>query len=300
MKLSKGLRREKTNVASTASATFNAPTVYVPPYGKTVVRIGGRGASGNSTTGGTCAGTNPTTGGNYAGTNPTTGGNYAGTNPSTGGNYAGTNPATGGNYAGTNPGNPNWSEAICSWISPWTATPNTTPSGTFKCNQPYSFSGVSPTGNQVSWSGTVCQTTTWNATNGYTYHYGYSTGIHLGVPNADVIDTSDWHYRGNYSCTGSNPGTAYYNPTVPGNAYYNPVSPGYAYYNPTVPGNAYYNPTVPGNAGTPTNIGGVYFPAGAADSLAPVVSQTITVNQYSSSGINITVPPGGYVTIDNI
>lgn len=48
MAIGKNLLKEKTNVGVKASVTFNAPGNYVAPYGKTVVRIGGRGASGNA------------------------------------------------------------------------------------------------------------------------------------------------------------------------------------------------------------------------------------------------------------
>ena len=53
------LLKEKTNVGVTTSTTFNSPGTYTLPYGKTVVRIGGRGTPGNPATGGTFAYSNP-------------------------------------------------------------------------------------------------------------------------------------------------------------------------------------------------------------------------------------------------
>ena len=49
MKFSQALLHEKTLPAVKISTTFNTPGNYVPPYGKTSVKVGGRGASGNNT-----------------------------------------------------------------------------------------------------------------------------------------------------------------------------------------------------------------------------------------------------------
>lgn len=239
MKLSKALLKEKTNVPVKATTTFNAPGTYIPPYGKTVVKIGGRGTSGNYSSGGNYAG-ETYAGEVYAGTNPTTypyAGSYNTIYP-----FGGYNPPTPGNSIGV----------LYQYWSPYIIdTTNYYPGAVFIYNA-YSVADDPP---------------------GYTHFVVYDT---------------------------------YYNPSTPGNVYYNTV-PGYDYYN-TVPGNAYYyvyyspyyNPYYPGSAGTPSNIGGVYFPAGPADSLAPVVALTTTAIVYSTSGIPITVPSGGYITIQNI
>lgn len=62
---------------------------------------------------------------------------------------------------------------------------------------------------------------------------------------------------------------------------------------------ANYNPYVPGNTAPNTNIGGVYFPGGVEGGAA-IVPQTPTTIAYSPSGFTVTVPSGGYITIDNI
>ena len=212
MKLSTQLLREKTNVGIKTNTTFNAPGNYTAPYGKTTVRVGGRGASGNANSGG-----------NYAGES------YAGET------YAGTNPTT-YPYGGTNPG---------------------TPVGTL-----YQYYNNAPVNESYN-------------------EYPGVTGPQLGSPYSEP--TGHVVQYGTYYNTGN----AYYN-TVPGNAYYAP------YYS------SYYNPTVPGNTGANATIAGVYFPGGAIGSLAPVVPATTTTVSYSPSGLSITVPTGGYITIDNI
>jgi hypothetical protein len=292
MKAFKALKLEKTNVANKATVSFNSPGNYVAPYGKTVVRVSGRGASGNATTGGNYAGesyvsTNPTTGGNYAGesyvsTNPTTGGNYAGesylyTNPTTGGNYAGesylyTNPTTPGN---TVPGT-----CVSTLYQYFTANNYTTYDEFPGPCSPLGTSGCSP----------------WPPGGDYCIVYGYYTNPSSSNPPTPGNDVYTPYY--NPTVPGNDVYTPYYNPTVPGNDNYTP------YYNPTVPGNdnytPYYNPTVPGNSGAPANIAGVTFPGGAADSVAPTVPPTATTLSYSPSGFSVTVPSGGYVNLDNI
>ena len=292
MKASKALKLEKTNVANKATVSFNSPGNYIAPYGKTVVRVSGRGASGNPTTGGNYAGesyvnTNPTTGGNYAGesyvsTNPTTGGNYAGesyvsTNPTTGGNYAGesyvsTNPATPGN---TTPG------TCVLTLYQYFSDYNTTAYAEFPgpCS-PFEPSGCEP----YALGGNYCKI--------------YSVYTNPSSTNPSTPGNANYTPYYNPTVPGNDNYTPYYNPTVPGNANYTP------YYNPTVPGNdnytPYYNPTIPGNSGTPANIAGVTFPGGAADSVAPTVSPTATTISYSASGFSVTVPSGGYINLDNI
>lgn len=231
MKLSRALGLEKTNVNNTGSQTFNAPGNYVPPYGKVVIKVGGRGASGNPTT--------------YP---------YAGTNPPS--YYTAYNP----------PGAPYYVDRYTSYVANASCP---SPSG----NLSYSYNGIpspsyiSYTSNYGDWPPSA--TGAWFGTACTGYDSSYGATFFTGIP-ATVNES--------YSVS----------PT-PGNSY-----------NVEVPGNAYYN-TVPGNAGTPTNIQGVYFPGGAADSLAPVVSPTATSIAYETSGgasgINITTPTGGYVTM---
>ena len=79
--------------------------------------------------------------------------------------------------------------------------------------------------------------------------------------------------------------TFYYtNPT-----YYNPTT-----YNPTVPGN-----TIPGNQGGSYVVLGVPLPGGASDTPASVIGPTPISVDYVTSGVSITVPPGGYVSVIN-
>ena len=229
MKLASALFREKTNVGLKANTTFNAPGQYLPPYGKTTVRIGGRGASGNYSSGGNYAGEA------YAGTNPTTY-PYAGTNPT---NY-GTNPAT---YAGTNPTTYGTNPATSQYYPP-----------------------------------------TYYYNTGYT---DYFPGEGTNVPYSIYYPPEEVMQPGGEVVT---PGNAY---SVAGTDYYS-TSPGNAYYSP------YYNTYYPGSAGTPSNIGGVYFLAGNSDSLAPVVAATSTALSSSPTGIYVTVPAGGYINIENI
>lgn len=83
MKLAGLLRRERTTVATLATTTFNAPGIYYPPYGKTVIQLSGQGSPGNASTSGNYSGSNyyeymtyvPASGGTYANTNPSTPGN---------------------------------------------------------------------------------------------------------------------------------------------------------------------------------------------------------------------------------
>lgn len=292
MKLSRGLRREKTNVPVKTTTTFNAPGVYVPPYGKTVVKVGGRGASGNYTTGGTVAGYNP---GSPGYTQPV---------PGSGGNVAYYNPPSGGTYAGTNPTGYNWTEALYSYD----ATPFNFPTPSY----------LGPTYHEymVNSQYTTIASRPFPAY-GLPHYYPGGTGSAYFTSNTMYrsIQTSYATYAipAPYSYNGSGtsavfqyfqlavyPGGAYYNPTYPGTANYNPYYPAYSYYVPAVPGNAYYNPTYPGTGGGNNVIAGVYFQGGGADELAPLTAPTATELQYSEGGINITVPTGGYVTIENI
>lgn len=291
MKLSRGLRREKTNVGSKTTVTFNAPGVYNPPYGKTAVRVGGRGASGNATTGG-----------NYAYTNPSNAG-YTEYVPGSGGNYWYTNPASGGNYAGTNPASFKWGETDISYNWPVYGSPGgpNAPTNNFIIGGPYP--SVLPSyypGYGLPYYDAVVQITSYYTGNGYAVIYRYNNTPTYATPAPGTGPYAYGMASVNYTTLAYYPGGAYYNPVTPGNAVYTPYYPAYSYYVPGTPGNAVYNPVYPGTGGGNNVIAGVYFQGGDADNLAPVTPMTTTTIQYTGEGINITVPTGGYVTIDNI
>ena len=287
MKLADLLRRERTNVTSVSTTTFNAPGIYYPPYGKTVIQLSGRGSPGNATVPGTVSGSNTVTNTVYV---PASGGNYSGSNsysqqvyvPASGGN-ASTNPSSGGN-----PYEIYWGGSIY-----------------------YSFQYYRPSqGNSFGGSNTQ-------------YFAGYSYGGGIPSPSyssSSAPEPSDpgliWTQT--YSYNYYPIATYAYNPTVPGNTYYNPYSPAYTYYtyvpgnpnynpyypaytyNTGVPGNPNYNPTTPGNTAPSYNVVGISLPGGAADSTAPVIGFSTVSIDYTTAGTPISVPPGGYVSIKNI
>jgi hypothetical protein len=150
---------------------------------------------------------------------------------------------------------------------------------------PYSpgYDVYGPTG---VWQGQFIEFYTWGGDYGYSYNEGFG-----------YSPTPPYSYYGNAigGCSNVNYNYIY---TTYGYLYSNSPSGGnYAGTNPTN-----YNPTVPGNIGSPSNIGGVNFPGGAIGSLAPTVAATSTVVSYESypTGLSITVPTGGYVTVQNI
>lgn len=63
------------------------------------------------------------------------------------------------------------------------------------------------------------------------------------------------------------------------------------------PGNEIFS-FVPGNPGTPANVLGVTLPGGPGDDVAPVVPYTPVV--IPTTGVSITVPPGGFVRIRSL
>ena len=302
-KLSLSLRKEPTGEGVTTSTTFNSPGTYIPPYGKTKVLVGGRGASGNLTVPGT-----------YAGTNAPTGGNFAGTYAPSGGNYAGMNSPTGGNYAGVNPTEHFYMRNVCQNIDPGGgATFGFGPGSSsfvqqdnignfFNVNPaPYAtwgfFNENRPIGNiyQIVSEYQICsQFLSRTYTNGVPSPQTANL-LWSNVPAPPTYFYVVVQYNPLIPPTGGN---AIYNPTTPGNAIYNPVSPGFPYYNPIVPGSDYNNPTTPGTSGTSYSLGGVTLSGGASDTQAPVVSPTLSSLKYNGqSGISITVPTGGYVEI---
>lgn len=326
--LTSKLRRERTNAAhKVAMQTFNAPSTYPVPYGKLHQLVSGRGPSGNPSTQGPAVGTNPVTPGTYIGTNPTAPGTYAGSNPPTGGYYAGTNPPTGGYYAGMNSVTPGNYAGTVPGNAPYSGTyaPNSQVIGYNTFSQfgqyyqtPYSNTGPNTSYVQYAVENGGSPAPTYYASSGNEGMGGDATyteylGTNPGNPNYYTTPGTPYYVPGNAPYDYYNPPqqpTPYYNPTVPGNAYYNPPVPGNAYYNAPIPGNANYNPPtpgntiygapVPGNAAPPVSVFGVMFPGGAAGQLAPLVPDTMVTIPYQTSGVAVSTPPGGYVTIKEL
>lgn len=202
MKISSLLLREKTNVGRKTSITFNAPGNYVAPYGKTTVRIGGRGERG----------------------------------------YA----PSGGNVA---------SPAV-----PASAYGNGIFFETYHYNSPQSPPFPPNTANS-------------------SYGANFAIGSYSFTYNSTTHPSPQ--------STGSNAPGGYLVDYLYSAVSFTPAQP------------ATYNPYYPGSHGSPRNIGGVIFPGGN-NSLAPVIAQTTTTLAYSPSGLTVTVPTGGYITIDNV
>lgn len=171
-------------------------------------------------------------------------------------------------------------------------------SGTFQI--PYGAKGVliggrgatgnSGSGGNYASGGNLSYNPTYESGNSYTDYWDstnqwhvYSNTDHPWGPALNAPAPYSYSANGNY------PGYSTVSFNV--DAYY----PGNAYYNPT-----YYNPYFSGNAGAAANIGGVNFPGGSAGSLAPVVSSTLSTFKYQQTTISITVPAGGYVTLQPI
>jgi hypothetical protein len=264
MSISKYLLREKTLPRTRGTQTFYASTTYVPVYGKTNFKIGGKGSPGNAPTGG-----------NYAGTNPPTGGNVS---------Y---NPPTGGNYAGSNPTYYRWNEYLVAY-----STANYAPGSPAPQPAPYTSYQAMDVSNAYYWYTVANFSFNSNFLSDYVTLYAVN-GYGTSTPSPHNTYTSDanttYYSIDNYSQTGTTPGNAYYNPTTPGNAYYNP----------TTPGNAYYNPVTPGNSGPTYTVLGVTFPGGPAGSVAPYVNPTPVSLSYTPAGVSISVYSGGYIEITN-
>jgi hypothetical protein len=274
MKLSSRLFREKTQAVTLQTITFNASGTYYPPYGKTSFLLQGQGQPGNATTGGTYANTNPGSGGNAnynpyvagnANYNPVVAGN-ANYNPVVAGN-ANYNPVVPGNYAGVNGG---VNQSYIDNAVPGSYTSSTTYGSAANCPSSYSTSS----GNQY-----------YSATYFCTPYYNPSTGGNYANTNPPT--------GGNYANTNASTGGNYANTNAGsgGNV---------AGYNTYYPGNANYNTVVPGNSGSPSSVLGVSLPGGAADTAAPIIGYVPVSIDYTTSGISITCPPGGYVKIQNL
>lgn len=297
MTLSTRFRLDRTLRANRSSTTFNAPGTYPVPYGRGLIKVGGRGPSGNTTVPSTVANYNSPTPGNIANYNPPVAGNVSGYNTASGGNVAYYNPRVPGNST-TTPGN----------LVPASYTPGNNNPGTYSpgnTNNPY---------YTEAWVGYTQSCPSGWTLSGYDYdefgkpiklctlyEAGYNNPATFTPGNTNPGTYTPAYYNPSYTTTNSpTPGNANYNPYYPSTANYNPTTPGTANYNPSTPGTANYNPTVPGNAAPPMVFGGVTFPGGAADQLAPVVSPTPSNLSYSAPGVSVTVPPGAYVTITPI
>jgi hypothetical protein len=277
----------------------------------------------------------PASGGNYAGDNPAIPGNYAGTNPPTPGNFTGVNPATPGNLDAymwnstiyysevTNPGyspqlgyqagssnaHTNYGQGGTSGVysppAPYSGTlgpsyysiPGQSYTVYYTVTYAYAYPAYNPTtpGN-ATYNPPTPGNAYYNPTtpaspyyNPYSPAYTYNTDV-PGNPNYNP-------YVPAYTYTTPVPGNPNYNPAVPAYSNYNPYVPAYTYTTP-VPGNPNYNPTVSGTAGTNYTVLGVPFPGGAADSAAPVIGLTTIGIDYTNAGTPISVPPGGYITIN--
>ena len=175
-------------------------------------------------------------------------------------------------------------------------------------------SGTSPTGGNYAYS---------NEGTGGNYKAGgnarYNPTLYDG--NSYTVWTSDTYGDIGYSYTDHPWGPAtskpanyvYYanGPGFPGrstvtffieNTYPSTATGNYntTYYNPYYPGNDVYNAVVPGAAGQTRVIGGVTFPGGPVGGLAPVVATQISNLTYTGQDVTITVPPGGYVQVENV
>jgi hypothetical protein len=311
------------------------PTGYNPPtpgnYVSTNPPTQGNYVSTNPPTQGNYVSTNPSTQGNYVSTNPPTQGNYTGSNPpyyDPAGLiyrihldvYGVTNP---GYYGGTTfPGFTEYASYNDQGAHPYSqglptsryaATTNYygIPGQSFTVSWQffYEFFSYQWVQGNINYNPPVPGNPNYNYFPG-TDNYNPATP---GNPNYNYFPGTD-----NYNP--ATPGTANYNPWTPTttNPYYpasggtlNPYYPAYSNSNPNTPAfytsNANYNSfvaaftyttTVPGNAASSTNVLGVSLPGGAADSAAPVIGPTTISIDYTNAGTPISVPPGGYVTIN--
>jgi len=125
------------------------------------------------------------------------------------------------------------------------------------------------------------------------FYNSFWSGSPEGYNNYYTSDGSGTWSMVNYWTGGTRGESAAYGYYVPGFTYYNPTN-----YNPTSPGNTVPGNTIPGNAGPSYTVLGVPLPGGAGASVAPVVNAPVSID-YSTSGVSISVPPGGYVSIIN-
>lgn len=194
MKLAGLLLRERTNVTTTATTTFNSPGIYYMPYGKTTFQLQGRSTPGN----------------------PTTPGNPG--NPPVPGNVSGYNPGYPGNYAYTEPGYP-FEYTVYGYTGPVMYRnhyhqQNYANGGTysyFGTDESYNFFYCQPPGYYADPSG-------WTVYNGFSCSYGF----------VDNPPYNTFYYQPPYPVYNPyTPGNPNYNPTTPGNPG-NPPVPGNA------------------------------------------------------------------------
>ena len=278
----------------------------------------------------------PASGGNEANINPGTGGNYVG-EAATPGTYAGTVAAVPAYYNPYYPGTYNGSPGNVNQPSGGYTNPDIPGNSGVIFFENYAVASVNNYYISVNYyyssryiyvegTGANVSQPTWS----YQTQYNYNTYDYIYI---------DYYYNGNYSNSptpGNYNGTpGYTNPAIPGNVnadtpstlnpyypaydyynppgapyfpYYNPYVPGNPNYNPYVPastpaayntGNPVYNPDTPGNAGTNYSVLGIPLPGGAADTAAPVIGYSAVQVSYVNAGVPISVPPGGYVAIQN-
>lgn len=309
------LLKDKSNSIVTSSVTFNAPGNFIPPYGKTIFRITARGSPGNASFyyNTPVAAQNPTIANYNYEYVPAVPGNVIAYYPASGGNVNPYYPASGGfinpiiigNLTGYNP-----------------PTPGTL-SGSIWGAYTTSYGVVNYTLYSPAFSYT-----------GFDYNEGGGSGFTIPSPSSNQVGPTRFSNTEQYYTIYFNTTYSYvrdaYNPPTPGNANYNPWTPtstnpyypasggdtnpyypAYSNSNPNTPGfytsNANYNSfvpaftyttTVPGNASPSTNVLGVSLPGGAADSAASVVGPTTISIDYTNAGTPISVPTGGYVTIN--
>ena len=269
----------KKTLRASGSTTFNAPGNYLPPYGSTVIQIGGRGSPGNNTVAAIPGNSVP---GNSVPGNAVPG-NYAGANPGSPGNVAGNNPAT---LAGHNYGT--WM-----YVGMYMNTYSGSPPGLSPSYFTIPGVGSGPPGG-AQHTGTGPNPTS---------HFAASPPADPSFYGQNIQQNGNFgttNYNGNPNFSPGNPN---YNPYSPGNPNYNPTNHNPTTTNPTTTNPTTTNPTtpaVPGNTGPSANIEGVTLPGGPADSPANVVPATSTSIVYTGSNISITVPSGGYVTIQNV
>jgi len=247
---------------------------------------------------------------------------YAGTNPGSGGNYAGVNAATPGNVSGTNPASPGNPAGILYTKYQFYYVTDSFGfySGSFTQRNQQAANLPAPTHYYLYYGSYYDVTENFTSTGVYynpgtpgnsnynpptpgnPYYNPYTPGNAYNAPyyvavnySYAVYNTAPGYY---YTVTQYVPGNPNYNPYYPAYSNYNTYYPAYTY-NTTVPGNPNYNPTVSGNAGSTYNVLGITLPGGNSDSSAPVIGYSTIGIDYTTAGIPISVPPGGYVVIQN-
>jgi hypothetical protein len=271
--------------SGTGNTTFNATGNFSVPFGKSVIGITGRGGTGTAA-GSSPGNPNPPNATNYnpyvpGFTNPPSGNTVlvAGT----AGNYvppSGNTVLVAGTSEYTNSPNPTYyNPYVPAYTNPGSYGPPQFIPGYTDPNYGYAYSGFYIIGD-------------------------YYPGNYVGASGGNVLVAGN---PGNY--VAATP--TYYNPYVPG--YTN--SPNATYYNPYVAGN-YVSPSggnvaVAGNAtppnpttynpatpGTSTTVLGVYFPGGASSTASVIPLTTVNADAYTwPSSYSVTVPSGGYITI---